>query len=409
MKDYTVKTLPDVVLTDHLRAIIDRLDASTADIETCITLPSEVYTSEAWFEFEKRAVWDREWVCLGHIGQVPKAGDYFSITINNDPLLVLRDDAGEVRVMTAVCQHRGHILGEHAGNTHVFTCPHHGWSYDLSGTLISAPQMDAHASLEELRRTSCLPTLRTEIWNGFVFINMDGNAPPLNPRLKRLSKEIANHHLGDMGATPTCDFSGYPWNWKAMQENAVEPHHTWFVHKGPHDFAPSRLASFVEWDDDDDGAVYHPTGFLYKDGGFTAGFQSLFPIIETLTDAERQRVMFASVLPNLFIGTVPDGCLYYMILPDGANRLTLRVGYLFPHSTLALDNFDITFKAVVDGIVVYNDQDTEANTAVHRGLRSRFANRGRYAPLEGTLPQINRWLVKRYKAYAAELNARAAG
>ena len=104
--------------------------------------------------------------------------------------------------------------------------------------------MDAHASLEELRRTSCLPTLRMEIWNGFVFVNMDGNALPLNARLERLSQEIANHHLGDMGATPTCDFSGYPWNWKAMQENAVEPHHTWFVHKGPHDFAPSRLASF---------------------------------------------------------------------------------------------------------------------------------------------------------------------
>ena len=51
---------------------------------------------------------------------------------------------------------------------------------------------------------------------------------------------------------------------------------------------------------------------IYKDGGFTAGFQSLFPIIETLTDAERQRVMFASIMPNLFIGTVPDGCLYYI-------------------------------------------------------------------------------------------------
>ena len=62
----------------------------------------------------------------------------------------------------------------------------------------------------------------------------------------------------------------------------------------------------------------------------------------------------------------------------------------------------------VDGIVIYNDQDTEANTAVHKGLRSRFANRGRYAPLEGTLPQINRWLVKRYKAYAAQLDAGSA-
>ena len=112
MNDYTAKTLPDVKLTDHLRSILERLDPSTADIETCITLPSEVYTSEEWFEFEKRAVWDCEWVCLGHIGQIPEIGDYFSITINDDPLLVLRDHAGEVRVMTAVCRHRGHILGE---------------------------------------------------------------------------------------------------------------------------------------------------------------------------------------------------------------------------------------------------------------------------------------------------------
>ena len=72
MTDFTVKTLPDVVLTDHLRSIIERLDASTADIETCVALPPEVYSSEAWFEFEKRAVWDREWVCLGHIGQIPE-------------------------------------------------------------------------------------------------------------------------------------------------------------------------------------------------------------------------------------------------------------------------------------------------------------------------------------------------
>ena len=65
-----------------------------------------------------------------------------------------------------------------------------------------------------------------------------------------------------------------------MQENAVEPHHTWFVHKGPHDFAPSRLASFVEWDDDDDGAVYHPhripsTRTAALRPGFALFFQSL--------------------------------------------------------------------------------------------------------------------------------------
>ena len=407
MSTYTAQPLPDPPLTDELRDILGRLDASTTDLEQCITLPPEVYTSDAWFEFEKRAVWDREWICIGHTGQVPNPGDYTSITVNDDPLLVLRGDDGTVRVLSAVCQHRGHVLGEATGNTNVFTCPFHGWSYDLEGTLVSAPEMDAHASLEELQNGHCLPQLRIEIWNGFIFVNFDGTAEPLAPRLKRLSGEIANHHLADLGATPTVDWGGNPWNWKFMHENAIEPHHTWYLHKGPHDFAPSKLATFVAWDDGDDGAVFHPTGFIHRDGNFVAGFRSLFPVIETLSDEERQRVMFACVLPNLFFGCVPDGCFYYFILPHGPNELTLRVGFLYPDSTLRLPNFDLTFKSVVDGLSIYNDQDVVANTASHRGLRSRFANRGRYAPKEATLPQMNRWLVKRYKAYAETLGLRS--
>ncbi len=403
MSDSTTRSLPDVLLTEHIQSILDRLDGSAEDVETCVAMPPEVYTSEEWFEFEKRAVWDREWVCVGHHGLVPKPGDHVSITVNDDPFLVLRGDDGEVHVMSAVCQHRGYRLGEECGNTHVFTCPFHGWSYDLNGQLLGAPEMSENVPLKELRKTHSLPQVRTEIWNGFVFINLDGKAKPLAPRLKRLTKEIENHHLDEMGATPTVDWGPSPWNWKFMHENAIEPQHTWYLHKGPHDFAPSRLVSFMEWDDEDDGAVFHPTGFVELDGNFTAGFKCLFPIIKTLEEKDRKRVMFACVLPNLFLGAVPDGLFYYCILPQGANYMSIRVGYIYPKSTLELENFDCVFKAVVDGLSIYNDADTVANTRVHQGLRSRFANRSRYGPKEKTLPQMNRWLIRRYKAYAAGL------
>jgi phenylpropionate dioxygenase-like ring-hydroxylating dioxygenase large terminal subunit len=406
MSDHSTLGLPDVALTPHLEDILARLDSSVAAYDQAISLPPEVYTSEEWFEFEKRAVWDHEWICLGHQGLIPKPGDYVSITVNDDPLLVLRDKDGTVRVMSAVCQHRGYRLGEARGNAAAFTCPFHGWSYDLKGQLLGAPEMSEHVPMEELRRTHCLPRLRTEIWNGFVFINMDGKAKPLAPRLKRLGKEIENHHLADMGAVPTVDWGPSPWNWKFMHENAIEPQHTWYLHKGPHDFAPSRLASFADWDETDDGAVYHPTGFLELDGNFNASFRCLFPVIPTLTEKERKRVMFACILPNLFFGTVPDGCFYYCILPQGANAMTIRVGFVYPWSTLQMETFDTIFKATVDGLSIYNDADTVANTRVHQGLRSRFANRCRFGPKEKTLPQMNRWLIKRYKAYADELRGK---
>jgi phenylpropionate dioxygenase-like ring-hydroxylating dioxygenase large terminal subunit len=405
MSDYVKAPLAPTPLSDTVLKILSELDPSTGDVSEAITMPPEVYTSEDWFEFEKRAVWDRDWICVGHTGLVPEKGDYVSITINDDPLLVLRDKTDTIRVMSAACPHRGTVLGEERGNVkNSFACPMHAWTFDLNGKLTGAPEMEPHASLEELRKDHCLPNLRTEVWNGFIFINLDGEAKPLAPRLKKLTAEIANHHLGEMGAVPTIDWADNPWNWKYMHENAIEPYHTHYLHKGVHDFAPSKLATFSEWDEADDGAVFHPTGFLELDGNFTESYKSLYPTIKTLTENERKRVMFACVLPNLFFGAVPDGLLYYLILPQGANEITLRVGFLYPKSTMAMPDFYEILPKVVEGLSLYNDQDVEANKLVQRGLKSRFANRGRYAPKEKTLPQFNRWLIKRYKSYAESLN-----
>jgi nitrite reductase/ring-hydroxylating ferredoxin subunit len=395
--------LPDIPLTPFIRDILGRIDASAGSVAEAIALPPECYTSTEWFEFERRAIFDREWLALGHHSFIPNIGDYFSITILEEPLLVVRGKDGDIRVMSAVCRHRGHVLGQASGNADSFTCPFHGWTYGLDGALLAAPEMSGTLPLEELRRTQCLPVLRSDIWNGFIFVNFDGNAEPLAPRLKVLSEQVTNHHMADLVAPPTVDWTGNPWNWKFMQENALEPYHTHYLHSGPHDFAPSRLASFFDWDEADDGAIFHPTGFLHVDGGFNVSGRCLMPAIPTLTEDERKRVMFAAVMPNLFFGAQPDCVFFYLILPESPGAITLRVGLLTTIENLSLPTAPLLLKGTVDGISVYNDQDVVANTLTHRGLKSRFAPRSRYAPKEKTLAQINTWLVKRYKSYADSL------
>jgi phenylpropionate dioxygenase-like ring-hydroxylating dioxygenase large terminal subunit len=404
--DYRAVPLEDVELTRSIRRILAGLDVSAQDLEQAVTLPKECYTSEEWFEFEKRAVFDRDWVCVAHVGSIPNPNDYISININNDPLLILRDEKNEIRVMSAVCPHRGSVIGDARGNCERLVCRLHHWTFDLRGKLLGAPEMNATLPLEDHQQQAFLPTLRSEVWNGWVFVNMDAKAKPLTPRVKVLTEEIKNHQMGELLSTPNVELGPYPWNWKYMQENAIEPYHTWYLHRGIHDFAPSRLATFYEWDGEDDGAVFHPTGFLNLDANFNMSFKCLFPIIKTLTEKERHRVMFVTVPPNLFFGAVPDGVFYYIILPSGANSLKLRVGFLYPEATLKDRNFEQIFKMAVEGVFAYNDQDVESNTRVHLGLKSRFESRSRYAPKEKTLPQMNRWLVTRYKAYAAELEAR---
>ncbi|MDA9372043.1 aromatic ring-hydroxylating dioxygenase subunit alpha [Porticoccaceae bacterium] len=387
----------------NISAAITAIRDSARGVESSIALPPELYSSESWFNFEKEAIWDREWICVGHVSMVPNEGDYFSITVIDDPLLVVKGSDGKIRTLSAVCQHRGHVLGEETGNTKYFRCPFHSWAYNLTGELVAAPEMKAHVGFNELKANHSLPSLSTDTWNGFIFMSFSETPPELSGRLKRLTKEVENHQMTSLIATPTVDWSGNDWNWKFMHENAIEPYHTHYLHKGVHDFAPSKLATFADWIDDDDGAIYHPTGFNYLDGNFTPHFHSLFPAITTLTEAERRRVMFACVMPNLFFGAVPDGVMYYLILPQNANTFTIRVGFLYPQSTLELPTFEHTFPTVVAGLELFNGQDVVANLAAHKGLKSRFAKRGRYAPKEATLPQLNKWLLKRYEKYAEDI------
>ena len=380
--------------------ILKAIEGSAGDVSESVALPPKLYNSERWFEYERASIWDREWICVGHASLIPNVGDYFSITVIDDPLLIVRDSEHSIRALSGVCQHRGHVLGQDVGHSKHFRCPFHAWAYDLTGKLVAAPEMGAHIKLEELRATHSLPNLRVNEWNGFVFVSFSDSPPALGERLTRLSREIQNHRIADLVATPTVDWPDQLWNWKFMHENAIEPYHTAYLHQKVHGFAPSTKATFADWVEDDDGAIYHPTGFKYLDGNFTPCFRSMFPVLEGLTERERERVMFACVMPNLFFAAVPDGVLYYLLLPKGANNFTIRVGFLYPQSTLELSTFESTFPSVIAGLELFNNQDVDANLSAHKGLKSRFAKRGRYAPKEETLPQLNKWLLKRYKNFA---------
>ena len=379
--------------------VLDSMKSSIADVSDGRYMPPYVYASEEWFEFEKAAVYDRSWLCVGRLDLLRQPGDYYTVTINDDPLMVVMDDEGQVRVMSSVCQHRGHLLAEDSGNaeTGLFRCPLHHWSYDLKGRLRHAPEMGKTNDFS--RSDVCLPQLKVELWQGFVFAHFDDDAPPLAPTLAKLEAEMANYDVANMVSLPPMDIEGYPWNWKVMLENFMEPYHNAYLHKGIHDFALGH--GFVDHTPDEN-VIMHPTGFDRELGAFNPLHKALLPEIEGLSDQQRRQVMFAMIPPMMPLGLVPDHMFYFLVLPHGANQITIRVGLCFPPESLQVRNFGKIVDWIVDGIMMYNDQDVEADTSVQKGLRSRFAPRGRFSWKETTVAQLNRWLHKRYAEYAEE-------
>ena len=274
-------------------ALFDELADSVLDVSAAGTLPAELYTSPEVLAFERDVLYTKEWLCVGRAERIPEPGDWFTVTICDEPIIVAHDKTGEVRAMSAVCQHRAMQVCDGQGNSSTFKCPYHHWNYALDGRLLGAPAMERTADFD--KADYGLPALAVEIWQGFVFVNLDVDAAPLAPTLAQYEPYLANYDLADAVCPGTFTLENMPWNWKVMFENFNDGYHANRLHQYVQDFCPSHLSEFpVEWDPESN-VVFRTGGYTHPDGGFNATHHTIMPIFPKLTDEERLRSTFALI------------------------------------------------------------------------------------------------------------------
>jgi phenylpropionate dioxygenase-like ring-hydroxylating dioxygenase large terminal subunit len=397
---------------------LEVFEASATGFADAISLPPAVYTDPDFYDFEIDAVFRREWLCVGRVDQVAEVGDFFTVNLMGEPLIVVRDRDRTVRVMSSVCQHRGMCVTappqrppeewfepvpETKGNRKRFKCPYHWWTYDLDGRLVAAPEMARtnNFSKADIR----LPQLKVEVWKGFVFVNFDPDAAPLAPRLTALDAVLEPYGFEEMVTVEPQRVPGLPFNWKIMVENFMEGYHPDRLHHGIHDFAPSSRVYYAPYTEGD-GAIHGGIRTAEPDGGFNPMAKAIFPIIEGLTDEQRRTQLFLFVPPSLLIGVQPDSAFWFTVQPRRPDSHDLSMAYLFPRETTELPVFEELLDVAVRGVELFNNQDLPANTAIQHGMASQFAPRGRYSWQEEVLAHFNKWLLERYRR--AEQDASAA-
>jgi phenylpropionate dioxygenase-like ring-hydroxylating dioxygenase large terminal subunit len=380
------------------RALLRSFEESVLDVNRAWPLAPECYVSEEFFQFEKRAIFDHDWICVGHEGQIPNPGDFVTLTLLDEPLLVVRGKDGTVRVMSAVCRHRGMIVAEGSGNCNTFRCPYHFWTYDLDGRFLAAPAMERRVDFDKSEYV--LPQLKVETWNRFIFANFDDEVGPFAPTMQGLDEVMKNFQLMDAAWVDGGTIENLPWNWKVMHENFNDGYHNNRLHQGIGDVMPCDAAEFIEFDENRDNHITRSCPTTRIDSSFNPTWKAILPIFPHLTEHDRWRWIFALVPPTLALAVVPDEVAYFTILPKGANEISIQIGYLFDPHVVEMPMFEYLFEQAQAGVNNFNVQDIHADTMVQKGLRSRFAPRGPYSWQEETLQQFNRWLVKRYRAEA---------
>jgi phenylpropionate dioxygenase-like ring-hydroxylating dioxygenase large terminal subunit len=291
------------------------------------------------------------------------------------------------------------VVAEGGGHCTKFQCPYHHWTYGLDGRLLGTPAMERAVDFD--KNEYGLPSLRVEIWNGWIFTSFDRAAQPLAPGLAELEPLLEHFDLDVAVTRPGKRLTDLQWNWKVMLENFNDPYHASRLHEPLQTFAPSGMSDFFDWRDDM-AHVSRIQHFTQIDGSFNPTMKCLMPLFPSLTEAERMRGMFVLIPPTLALAIVPDEIAYFIIRPQRANTIDIDIAYCFHPSALKAPLFEQLFAAAEAGVDNFNVQDVYADLMVQKGLRSRFGRRGRYSWQEGTLPQLNRWLVQRYRRHWPE-------
>jgi phenylpropionate dioxygenase-like ring-hydroxylating dioxygenase large terminal subunit len=383
--------------------LVDRASRPLSEMQAC---PAEYYTNEDLYALEVERIFQRDWLYVCRADEVPQPGSWYSAEIAGEPIVVVRGSDGEVRAFSRVCPHRFmDVLGEEDGRTGSavdgFTCPYHSWAYALDGKLTGAPFMSRSDLFERERGSLCLLPFQAEVWQGFVFVNLDATAPPLAPRLAQLDELLAPYRLAEWRVIDHVDWPESPVSWKLAMDNGRECYH----HQGAHRVSVEPLwpANLVEVDTNDSGFFFWERLFCAPDAatGVEDGhhIQPVFlPPLDGLTPYLRSFSYLVGIYPTMWFAPSSDVMLVAKWWPTGPHSHKFWMDVCVHESQLANPDLQKAVDEVREWGRQIQTEDSRMVTATQRMVGSKAAQAlpgGPLSHMERPLWQFQKYMANR--------------
>ena len=361
----------------------DLLRGLDQPVEAAENLPRGAYTDPAFFQLELERVFGRHWTYLGAAGEAPDPGDAIPVTLGDMPLVMVRQRDGGVKVFHNVCRHRGPIMvREPVKAQRALVCPYHAWSYDLTGELKRTPAyMGSGRQDAGPLEVACmgLTEIRSTIWNDGVFINLSGDAGPIEAMFAGLTARWSEYDLGRIryGGSERLRVKG---NWKLVMENFQEGYHLPTTHPFLNSLSSlENHYSVVEPSFQGQGSHYYDRDL--------AGHAGL-PTFPGLSDHWRDRAEYPAVLPNLMLGLHPDHLLFFGVIPLSPSETEEVFHFYFIGDEAMAPGRAALRQRVIDNLVSINAEDIGVVESMQLGRHSPGFVKAPFSPYqEATLHQ----------------------
>ena len=368
---------------------IDELRANVADpFERARAMPKSVYTSEAFLAQEMTHIFAKEWLCVGRADALPEPGDYLTLDIGGEPVIILRDRDGQLRGLSNVCRHRMSLLLQGRGNVRAIVCPYHAWTYNLDGSLRGAPAMAANEAFCKDRLG--LPGVRVENWLGWIMVTLNPDLPPPGVVLAEVEDLVG--HL-DMAGYQEHFREEFRWatNWKVLAENFMESYHLPVCHAG----TIGGSVDLMQMTCPEGRAAFNYHWIVKND---SVPLALAHPSNTTLQGQDRRITWLLAMYPSLLITLTPGYFWYLSLTPDGPGGVKVLFGGGMSPEWLADPEAPAHLARVRALLDEVNVEDKGCTEKVYRGLCAGLSEPGPLSHLERPNYDFARYIAGRMPA-----------
>lgn len=392
----------------------DSIPALLARRRAGFSLERAFYTSGSVHEADLEAVFLRHWLFAGVEPSIPKPGDYFTLSVGRNPLIIIRDDSGMIHALHDSCRHRGsRICTQPSGAARALVCPYHQWVYAPSGELRTARLMpeDFDKGPYGLKRA------RVETVEGLIFVALSDDAPDFSAFRDVMTPRLSTHRIASAKVAAVRRYE-IEANWKLVLENSRECYHCAVGHpqyvravgfaaaiaspdvrEQNEAMTAEQAEALKQFGIEASPVPFTPDSWFHyrhfplrpgvssqsMDGAPVAPLMGAIPSYETGS--------FAIVtLPNLLLEANPDYVMTLRVLPAGPRLTHAEVTWLVDAN--ANSGADYTEDRLTEFWRLTSEQDWKLCEDNQAGVESMAYEPGPYAPSEQGVEHFVRWYLQ---------------
>ena len=414
----------DILLQPRTRDLIARQPAGHSMLR-------EFYSDEEVYRLDCETVWRRGWLFAGHTCEISKPGDYFTLEVDGDSIIIARDPNGQAHAFHNVCRHRGSLICDKTeGQLKRLVCPYHRWTYDLDGRLVHAPGMQ-----EDLDKSGLgLRQVHIREVAGLIFISLASEPPDFDPANEIIETVAKPQGLDRAKVAKEVDYLVKA-NWKLVWENNRECFHcnanhpqyikANFDHYNADDTTPRvreqisaavrrseakwaaaglavshKQTGMTTFPDPERNIWYSANRTVLVDGFVSESMdgEQVAPLMGNYADNDVGTVRMRA-LPNFWNHSSCDHGVSTRLLPKGPQLTAIRVWWLVDQRSVEGRDYDLS--KLMPFWQLTSEQDWEICERQQKGVNSRAYVPGPYSAFkEYNVDAFVRWYLKQLEVKA---------